>query len=87
MHQSVVLDRSQLAALEMATDAARKNYEAQQRDYRLGLVTNLDVLQALTVFQENQRALDRARNTAKLNYLKLQTAAVRRPMLADGAAP
>ncbi|MEK7304257.1 MAG: TolC family protein, partial [Pseudomonadota bacterium] len=46
MHQSVVLAHSQLAALEMATDAARKNYEAQQRDYRLGLVTNLDVLQA-----------------------------------------
>jgi outer membrane protein len=80
LHQSVMLDRSQLAALEMATDAARKNYETQQRDYRFGLVTNLDVLQALTVFQENQRALDRARYTAKLNYLRLQAAAVRRPV-------
>jgi outer membrane protein len=80
LHQSVMLDRSQLAALEMATDAARKNYETQQRDYRFGLVTNLDVLQALTVFQENQRALDRARYTAKLQYLRLQAAAVRRPV-------
>jgi outer membrane protein len=87
LHQSVVLDRSQLAALEMATDAARKNYQAQQRDYRLGLVTNLDVLQALTVFQENQRALDRARYTAKLNYLRLQAAAVRRPALPEGTTP
>lgn len=79
VYQSVVYDRSQLEALEKATEAARKNYEVQRRDYRLGLVTNLDVLQALTTFQENQRALDRARYTAKLDYLKLEAAAVRRP--------
>ncbi len=87
LYQSVALDRSQLAALEMATDAARKNYETQQRDYRLGLVTNLDVLQALSAFQENQRAFDRARYNAKLNYLRLQAAAVLRPVPVEGAAP
>ena len=79
LHQSVDLDRAQLEAFEMATEAARKNYEVQLRDYRLGLVTNLDVLQALTDFQENRRALDRARFAAKLNYLRLEAAAVRRP--------
>lgn len=79
LYQSVGFDRLQLEALGKATQAARKNYEAQQRDYRLGLVTNLDVLQALTAYQENLRALDRARFTAKLNYLKLQAATVRRP--------
>lgn len=78
-YQTVTLDRNQLDALEKATDAALKNYEAQRHDYRLGLVTNLDVLQALTTFQENQRALDRARYAAKLNYLRLEAAAVRRP--------
>jgi outer membrane protein len=87
LHQGVVLDRSQLDALQMATEAARKNYETQQRDYRFGLVTNLDVLQALNVFQENQRALDRARYTAKLNYLRLQAAAVRRPAAPEGTTP
>jgi outer membrane protein len=81
LHQSAVLDQAQLEALAMATEAARKNYEVQLRDYRLGLVTNLDVLQALTDFQENQRALDRARYTTKLNYLRLEAAAVRRPVL------
>ncbi len=86
-HQIAVLDHSQLAALERATDAARRNYEAQRRDYRLGLVTNLDVLQALTTFQENQQALDRARYTAKANYLRLQAAAVRRPALPEGETP
>ncbi len=78
-HQTVLLDRKQLSALETAADTAKKNYEVQQRDYRFGLVTNLDVLQALTAYQENLRALDRARYTAKLNYLKLQAAVVRRP--------
>jgi outer membrane protein len=59
----------------------------QQRDYRFGLVTNLDVLQALTAYQENLRALDRARYTAKLNYLRLEAAVVRRPAAAPGTPP
>jgi outer membrane protein len=87
VYQSAVFDRSQLEALENATEAARKNYEVQRRDYRFGLVTNLEVLQALTAFQENQRALDRARFTAKLNYLKLEAAAARRPATSEGAIP
>ncbi len=87
VHQSVVYDRLQLDALEKATVAARKNYEVQQHDYRLGLVTNLDVLQALTAYQENQRALDRARYTTKSDYLTLEAAAVRRPAPPEDAAP
>jgi outer membrane protein len=86
-YQTVLLDRRQLSALEAAADAARKNYEAQQRDYRFGLVTNLDVLQALTSYQENLRALDRARYTAKLDYLRLEAAAARRPTAPEGSAP
>jgi outer membrane protein len=86
-HQTSLLDRGQLQALEKATDAAKKNYETQRRDYRLGLVTNLDVLQALTAFQENLRALDRARYTAKHNFLKLQAASALRPKPDEGAAP
>jgi outer membrane protein len=86
-YQTVLLDRKQLSALETAADAAKKNYEVQQRDYRFGLVTNLDVLQALTAYQENLRALDRARYTAKLNYLRLEAAVVRRPAAAPGTPP
>lgn len=87
LHKTVMLDRNQLAALERATEAALKNYEAQKRDYRLGLVTNLDVLQALTAFQENERALDRARYAAMLNWLRLEAAAVRRPAAPAEPAP
>ncbi len=78
-YQNVLFDQTQLDALEKATDGARKNYEAQQRDYRLGLVTNLDVLQALTTYLENLRALDRARYSAKLNYQRLLAAVSLRP--------
>jgi len=87
LYQSVVYDSAQLDALEKATVAARKNYEAQQRDYRFGLVTNLEVIQALTAFQENQRALDRARYSAKLNFLRLEAAVVRRPDFPKGTTP
>jgi len=86
-HQSVVYDQTQLDALEKSTEAARKNYEAQRHDYRLGLVTNLDVIQALTTYQISQRALDRARFTAKTDYLTLQAAAVRRPAPPEDGPP
>jgi len=79
LYQGLLFDQAQLEALEKATEAARKNYEAQRHDYRLGLVTNLDVLQALTAFQENQRALDRARYNTKLDYARLQAATALRP--------
>ena len=87
LYQTVVFDRLQLDALEKATEAAKKSYEAQRRDYRLGLVTNLEVLQALTAFQENQRTLDRARHNAKLDFIKLQAATVNRAGLRDTHAP
>jgi outer membrane protein len=87
LYQTVVFDRLQLDALEKATEAAKNSYEAQRRDYRLGLVTNLEVLQALTAFQENQRTLDRARHNAKLDFIKLQAATGDRAGLRDTPAP
>lgn len=87
VYQGVLLDRSQVEALEMATAASRKNYEVQRHDYSLGLVTNLEVLQALASYQENQRALDRARYVSKFNFLRLETAAVRRPVAPVGPTP
>ena len=72
-------DKEQLDALKIATDLAQRNYEAQIKNFRLGLVTNLDVLSALTSFQENQRALDRQRFTLALDVEKIQIAAAKRP--------
>jgi outer membrane protein len=86
-YQTVVLDRARLDAIEKATETAQRNYETQRRDYRIGLVTNLDVLQALSTYLDNQQALDRVRYNVKLNYLRLQAAAVRRPASVEGSQP
>lgn len=77
LYQSTGFDLKRLAALRNAAEATRKSYEAQRNEYRLGLVTNLEVSQALTAYQQNQRALDRARYIAKTDYLTLLTAATR----------
>jgi outer membrane protein len=82
-YQSVTSNLSQLQALRKATLTSKKSYEAQVRDYKLGLVTNLDVLQALTEYQQNQRSLDHTGFTAKSNYLQLLAAAARLPVQED----
>jgi len=85
-HSAVVFDLAQRDALENSTNAADKSYQAQLRDYRLGLVTNLDVLQALTALQQNRRALDRVRLSTKLDFLKLQAVSGHRSSL-NGTKP
>jgi len=86
-HAAVTFDLAQLKALEKSTEAAARSYEAQKKEYRLGLVTNLDVLQALTALQQNRRALDRAGFATRLDYLKLQVAAGHHPLLQADVKP
>lgn len=80
-YRSVTLALAQVQALQNATVAARKSYEAQRREYALGLVSNLDVIQALTNYQQNQRALDRAGINARSGYLQLLVSAARLPAM------
>lgn len=65
----------QISKLELAVQWSKKNYEATLRDYRNGLVTNLDVLEAITTYQDSQRLLDRQRFLVKTDGVKLQAAA------------
>lgn len=80
LYQLVRADRRQLNALKDAEILSEKSYLEQSREYRLGLVTNIDVLQALTSYQENHRAFDRARFNAKINYMRLLAASSRQPL-------
>jgi len=48
----------QFAKLRRATGLAEANYKEQSREYRFGLVTNLEVLQSLNQLYETQRLLD-----------------------------
>lgn len=83
-YRTLQSDLAQVKALERATDVSKKSYEAERHDYRLGLVTNLDVLQALTSFKEATRALDRTRIAAKLDYDKLESSVAHRPKGLEG---
>lgn len=59
---------SRLRSIAEALSLSEENYKEQNRDYSLGLVTNLDVLQALNLYVDNQRALDRTRYEAESTY-------------------
>ncbi|MBK8575869.1 MAG: TolC family protein [Elusimicrobia bacterium] len=63
------LEESQ--ALGDATHAAQKSYDAQRREYRLGLVTNLDVINAMNLMQTAKRAWDDADVEAQRRYVAL----------------
>ncbi len=79
LHHNLKADLAQLSALQEAFNIAQENYQANLKDYELNLVTNLDVLQALTTYQDTQRSLEKIRYLAKIDYSQLE-AAVAHPL-------
>ena len=77
-HHNLQADLAQLTALQDAFNIAEENYKANVKDYELGLVTNLDVLQALTSYQDTARSLEKIRYQSKIDYNKLEAAAAKR---------
>ena len=71
----VATDLAQVKALAEAADLAERNYQEQSSDYKLGLVTNIDVMQALAQAQDSRRAFNRATCTLKADQSVLETAA------------
>ena len=82
-HENLTSDLVQVAANTEAADLSEKNYRAVVNDYNLGLVTNLDVLVALSSSQDALRALDRSRYAAKLDNLRLEAASMMRPAIVE----
>ena len=62
------------AALERALKAAATSYQLQVQDYRLNLVNNLDVLQALQALQDVHREVIQAQAQLTQRYWHLQVA-------------
>lgn len=77
-YDRVTSGRTQLERLNEFAELSRQNYQAQQRDYSNGLVTNLDVLQATSGWQVSLRTRERQLYAVKSDFLKLQAAAGRR---------
>ena len=65
--------------LQEAMSLSAKNYEQQLRDYRNGLVTNLDVLNALRDLSETRRGHDRLLFEAQMRRVQLDVASGRLP--------
>ena len=78
LYHNFKADLSQLTALQEAFNLAEKNYKANVKDYKLNLVTNLDVMQALTAYQDTQRSLEKIRYLTKIDYNHLEAAAALR---------
>ena len=83
-YDQVVGDLKQIEKQRSAVDLSQKNYESEVRDYKFGLVTNLEVLQALTTAQESARQMDHLWYQYKTDYLKLQSSVVPYATLAKG---
>jgi len=66
---------SELNKYEKLVTLTDRNYKLQSADYRRGLVTNLDVIQALTGLYDATLRRDQSRYYAKLNAILLQVAA------------
>lgn len=75
LYSFVQLDLERLEITKKALELARENYEEQRKEYNLGLVTNLEVLQSLDAYIESQRRLDRLILEAgyNLSVLKAKT--------------
>lgn len=63
---------AQLKSLKTALQKSEEAYQLNRRDYKNGLVTNLDVLQSLNVFIETKRSYDSLVTLANLNYKNLE---------------
>jgi len=61
-------------ALKQALEAAEENYRLHVEDYRLNLVSTLDVLQALQELQDVRRDVIHVQHEAKRLYWRLQAA-------------
>lgn len=61
IYQTLTSSTAQIQSLEKAVSSTKQNYLEQEKNYRLSLATNLDVLQAFNTYLDTQRTLDKKR--------------------------
>ena len=64
----------QIKYLEVAVETTERTFRAQNADFRLGLVPNLDVIQSLNASADAKRTLDRTQFQAQIAWINLQAA-------------
>jgi protease secretion system outer membrane protein len=65
----------QVKAYDLAMEKAKNSYEETLRDYRLGLVSNLDVLSSLNLYLDSKRNSEKTKIQAMMNLKMLEAAA------------
>ena len=78
-HGELAAALREVQSMEAAAQAARQSYESLRKEYRLGLVTNLEVLQALDQLVTQQNAAASARIKAKRLFVQLNVATEQLP--------
>ena len=78
-HARLVSLSAQVQTLRRASELAEKNYKTQTSDYRLGLVTNLEVISALNTCQETKRVYDKTYFETWSSLAALEAAAGKAP--------
>ena len=79
-YRQLELEISQEEKQKLASELAVKNYDAQVKDNRMGLVTNIDVLTALSNAQDSLRLTNRIKFQIKTDYFKLLASTTERPI-------
>lgn len=74
LHGDLTASVEEAQAQEESAQAAQKSYDALREEYKLGLVTNLDVLQALDLLLSQRGARDAARLDVKRLFIQLGVA-------------
>ncbi len=78
-YTSLIKYREQEKAQNIALSKALANYNESQKDYRLGLLSNLDTLSALNSYLDAKRAYDKVRIQTVLAFYELNVAVGRKP--------
>jgi outer membrane protein TolC len=80
-YAQVLGDIAQVEKEKKSMNIYNRSYQAEAKDYRYGLVTNLEVLLSQDTLQINQRYLDRLNYQFRADYLRLQAMVANRPSL------
>lgn len=65
----------QIKAFDTALEKAKRSYDETLKDYRLGLVSNLDVLTSLNLYLDSKRNSEKTKILALLNHKQLEASA------------
>lgn len=65
----------QVKAFDLALEKAKKSYDVAIGDYRLGLISNLDVLSSLNLYLDSKRNSEKTKIQAMMNLKILEAAA------------